>query len=233
MSCAQKRSPLAALLDLSAYAASAVGDQQSSAQWRASKLVGLRIYGPNNTNVGKIIDVLMDHDGKAQAVVIGVGGFLGIGENGHGGGLQSDRVLRPARDAACVCCACGGNRQQSRRDDVKRYHGNRFGRRRAEHLVSRSWHSRHDGRSAQKRTDLPLQHVTTQPQDSRGFARWLRRCRGGASVAGAAVSCTAVAFGSGNGGGGGAGCGQKPKLMISQTGLGMAVLGPDNGENPS
>lgn len=58
----------------------AADDQQSSTQWRASKLVGVRIYGPGQTDVGKITDVLVDHDGKAQAIVVGVGGFLGIGE---------------------------------------------------------------------------------------------------------------------------------------------------------
>src|SRR3954449_3261234 len=49
-------------------------------QWRASKLVGINVYGPNNEKVGDINEVLVDRTGKAEAVVIGVGGFLGIGE---------------------------------------------------------------------------------------------------------------------------------------------------------
>jgi sporulation protein YlmC with PRC-barrel domain len=49
-------------------------------QWRASKLVGINVYGPNNEKVGDINEVLVDRNGKAEAVVIGVGGFLGIGE---------------------------------------------------------------------------------------------------------------------------------------------------------
>ena len=36
-------------------------------------------YGADQEKVGSIKDVLMDHDGNAKAVVIGVGGFLGIG----------------------------------------------------------------------------------------------------------------------------------------------------------
>ena len=48
--------------------------------WRASKLSGVAIYGPDNRKVGNISDVLMDHSGKAAAIVIGVGGFLGIGQ---------------------------------------------------------------------------------------------------------------------------------------------------------
>lgn len=54
--------------------------QQSPDQWRASKLVGLQVYGPDNQSVGKISDVLMSKDGKAASVIIGVGGFLGLGE---------------------------------------------------------------------------------------------------------------------------------------------------------
>lgn len=49
-------------------------------QWRASKLVGTNIYGSDNQKIGDVNDVLLDRTGKAEAVVIGVGGFLGIGE---------------------------------------------------------------------------------------------------------------------------------------------------------
>lgn len=54
--------------------------QESPDQWRASKLAGVTVYGPENKNVGKITDVLMSKEGKAEYVIIGVGGFLGIGE---------------------------------------------------------------------------------------------------------------------------------------------------------
>ncbi len=53
--------------------------QQAVDQWRAPKLVGVDVYGADNKPIGKIKDILMSHDGSAQAVVIGVGGFLGIG----------------------------------------------------------------------------------------------------------------------------------------------------------
>ena len=48
--------------------------------WRGSKLIGVDIYGPDNKKIGDISDVLMSHDGKAASVIIGVGGFLGIGQ---------------------------------------------------------------------------------------------------------------------------------------------------------
>ena len=54
--------------------------QESPNQWRGSKLVGLAVYGPNNERIGDINEVLLNQNGKVDAVVIGVGGFLGIGE---------------------------------------------------------------------------------------------------------------------------------------------------------
>ena len=54
--------------------------QQAPDQWRASKYVGTPIYGPGNRDVGKVTDILLSRDGKAQSVVIGVGGFLGLGQ---------------------------------------------------------------------------------------------------------------------------------------------------------
>jgi sporulation protein YlmC with PRC-barrel domain len=49
--------------------------------WRASKVVGLNVYNDKNESVGSINDLLTDKNGKIVAVVIGVGGFLGVGEH--------------------------------------------------------------------------------------------------------------------------------------------------------
>jgi sporulation protein YlmC with PRC-barrel domain len=49
--------------------------------WRASKVVGLSVYNDNNESLGTINDLLMDKSGNTKAVVIGVGGFLGVGEH--------------------------------------------------------------------------------------------------------------------------------------------------------
>src|SRR5579863_2159138 len=53
--------------------------QQEINKWRASKLVGVAVMGADQKKIGKIADVLVDHDGNAQTIVISVGGFLGIG----------------------------------------------------------------------------------------------------------------------------------------------------------
>ena len=49
--------------------------------WRASKLMGLDVYNDQNEKLGDINEVLLDKSGKVEGVVIGVGGFLGMGEH--------------------------------------------------------------------------------------------------------------------------------------------------------
>src|SRR5436190_24362090 len=38
------------------------------------------VYDPANSKIGEIMDVLLSPDGKVNALIVGVGGFLGIGE---------------------------------------------------------------------------------------------------------------------------------------------------------
>jgi len=47
---------------------------------RASYLIGANVTNMANETVGEINDLVLDKDGKIVAVVVGVGGFLGIGE---------------------------------------------------------------------------------------------------------------------------------------------------------
>jgi len=66
-----------------ASAPATASDMSSSYQgtWRASKVVGLSVYNDSNESLGSINDLLMDKSGDVKAVVIGVGGFLGVGEH--------------------------------------------------------------------------------------------------------------------------------------------------------
>jgi sporulation protein YlmC with PRC-barrel domain len=63
--------------------AGATSDMSASFQgnWRASKMVGLSVYNDKNESVGSINDLLTDKSGNIKAAVIGVGGFLGVGEH--------------------------------------------------------------------------------------------------------------------------------------------------------
>ena len=49
--------------------------------WRASKLIGLNVYNDQNEKLGDISEILLDKSGKIDGVVIGVGGFLGMGKH--------------------------------------------------------------------------------------------------------------------------------------------------------
>jgi hypothetical protein len=49
--------------------------------WRASKLVGLTVFNDKNESIGSINDLITDRNGTIQAAIIGVGGFLGVGEH--------------------------------------------------------------------------------------------------------------------------------------------------------
>ncbi len=53
--------------------------KQDVNDWRGSKLIGASVYGQDNASIGEISDVLIAKDGNIQAVVVGVGGFLGVG----------------------------------------------------------------------------------------------------------------------------------------------------------
>jgi hypothetical protein len=63
-------------------ASSATSEQSASAAglWQASKLIGLNVYDAQNQKIGSIVQLMVDKNGTIQSVVIGVGGFLGMGE---------------------------------------------------------------------------------------------------------------------------------------------------------
>jgi sporulation protein YlmC with PRC-barrel domain len=65
-----------------APATSASSEQMTlKGNWRASKLVGLAVYNDSNEKLGDISEILLDNTGKINAVIIGVGGFLGVGQH--------------------------------------------------------------------------------------------------------------------------------------------------------
>jgi len=72
-----------ATTDSATTAAPAAASDTSSfkGNWRSSKLVGLNVYNDSNESLGSINDLLTDKSGNIKGVVIGVGGFLGVGEH--------------------------------------------------------------------------------------------------------------------------------------------------------
>lgn len=59
-------------------------------EWRASKVVGINVYNDANEKIGDINELLLDHSGKIVNVIIGVGGFLGVGE--HNVAIAYDKI---------------------------------------------------------------------------------------------------------------------------------------------
>jgi sporulation protein YlmC with PRC-barrel domain len=54
------------------------------------------VYDPSNNKIGEIMDVLLSPDGKVNALIIGVGGFLGMGEKDVA--VPFDAVKHATRD---------------------------------------------------------------------------------------------------------------------------------------
>lgn len=64
--------------------------EMKAGQWRATKLTGLAVYDPRNERIGEINELIIGRDGRIAAVVVGVGGFLGIGE--HNAAIPFEQV---------------------------------------------------------------------------------------------------------------------------------------------
>lgn len=52
----------------------------TSHHWLMSDIYHASVYDPSNAKIGKIDDLILNSDGQIKMAVIGVGGFLGVGE---------------------------------------------------------------------------------------------------------------------------------------------------------
>jgi hypothetical protein len=62
-------------------ATTASAPKLATPHWRLSKMIGLAIYNEQNERLGDINEILLDGSGKVLGYVVGVGGFLGMGEH--------------------------------------------------------------------------------------------------------------------------------------------------------
>jgi len=65
----------------------------------ATSMLGTSVYAPNDEVVGDINDIIVNTDGTVQGVVIGVGGFLGLGEKNVAVTMKS-LTLMPETDGS-------------------------------------------------------------------------------------------------------------------------------------
>ena len=61
-------------------AASPKGDKMTTGEISASQLLDESVLNEANESVGDVNDIILDSSGKISSVIVGVGGFLGIGE---------------------------------------------------------------------------------------------------------------------------------------------------------
>jgi pyruvate/2-oxoglutarate dehydrogenase complex dihydrolipoamide acyltransferase (E2) component len=52
---------------------------QEGRQMLGSRLIGADVWGAENESIGNVDDLLIDENGDVIAIVVGIGGFLGIG----------------------------------------------------------------------------------------------------------------------------------------------------------
>jgi sporulation protein YlmC with PRC-barrel domain len=64
----------------------------------ADNLVGTTVYGANDQNVGEISDIVLTADGKVDAVLIDVGGFLGMGAKTVAVGMDKLSFMQDGSD---------------------------------------------------------------------------------------------------------------------------------------
>jgi sporulation protein YlmC with PRC-barrel domain len=54
--------------------------KQESSDWLVGNLIGKSVVNADNESIGNVNDLVTDQNGKLIAIVVGAGGFLGIGE---------------------------------------------------------------------------------------------------------------------------------------------------------
>ncbi|MBB6308490.1 PRC-barrel domain-containing protein [Xanthobacter tagetidis] len=67
---------------------------QTADQIMASDLIGMSVRGAGDESIGEINDVVLARDGRVIGAVIGVGGFLGIGEKSVAVPFQMVEMVR-------------------------------------------------------------------------------------------------------------------------------------------
>jgi len=86
---------------------------QGTDQWVFSKFKGTDVLGPDNAHIGNVSDMLFDKNGKILGLVVGVGGFLGIGEKS----VAIDMSAFQPVPADTGSSSAGGNTAMASRND--------------------------------------------------------------------------------------------------------------------
>jgi hypothetical protein len=85
---------------------------QSADQLVFSKFKGTDVVGPNDENIGGVNDLLFDKSGKILGVMVGVGGFLGIGQKNVAMDMSAFQII-PAGSGGSPAPAAGNRGDDS------------------------------------------------------------------------------------------------------------------------
>jgi sporulation protein YlmC with PRC-barrel domain len=67
-------------------------------EMRASKLIGTKVVNSANETIGDINEIVLGKNGEVAAIIIGVGGFLGMGEREVAINFESLRMSRDSNN---------------------------------------------------------------------------------------------------------------------------------------
>ena len=87
---------------------------QSQDQWVLSKFKGSDVLGPDDAHIGSVNDMLFDKNGKVLGLIVGVGGFLGIGEKNVAIDMSA---FQPVPASTGSSTTSGGSAITTRSDD--------------------------------------------------------------------------------------------------------------------
>ena len=73
-------------------------NEQNESDWLATDLIGKSVVNNNNESIGDVNNLVTDRDGKIVAVLIGAGGFLGIGEKDVAVRFEDVKLVREDND---------------------------------------------------------------------------------------------------------------------------------------
>jgi len=74
--------------------------EQAPDQISANTYIGQSVYNGNNESIGSVNDLIMKKDGGLVAAIIGVGGFLGIGEKNVAVPMDKVTVAQNTQDGS-------------------------------------------------------------------------------------------------------------------------------------
>ncbi|MGO8024004.1 PRC-barrel domain-containing protein [Rhizobium leguminosarum] len=74
--------------------------EQSPDQVSANTYIGQSVYNGNNESIGSVNDLILKKDGGMVAAIVGVGGFLGIGEKNVAVPMEKITVAQNPQDGS-------------------------------------------------------------------------------------------------------------------------------------